>query len=190
MTPTRHPKRSITRDVRTRRPLHPGREADELDAMQWPEAGIRVKDWMSRSAATIHSDALVRGAVDMMKKRRIRHLPVVDREGRLVGIVTDRDLRQVVFDPAVQERLGDLGDALRTLRVRDVMTWGVVTVHPESDVRHAARLMREQKIGALPVVDGDRAVGILTETDVLRAFQDVLGRGVLSKPYRWAFAYR
>jgi acetoin utilization protein AcuB len=190
MTPMRHPKRSITRATRTRRPLHPGREADELDAMQWPEAGIRVKDWMSRSAVTIHSDALVRGAVEMMKKRRIRHLPVVDREGHLVGIVTDRDLRQVVFDPAVQERLGTLGDALSTLRVRDVMTWGVVIVHPESDVRHAARLMREQKIGALPVVDGDRVVGILTETDVLRVFQDVLGRSVLSKPYRWAFAYR
>ena len=186
----RHPKRSITRDVRTRRPVHPGREADELDAMQWPEAGIHVKDCMSRSAATIHSDALVRGAVDMMKKRRIRHLPVVDREGHLVGIVTDRDLRQVVFDPAVQERLGNLGEALGTLTVRDVMTWGVVTVQPESDVRHAARLMREQKIGALPVVAGDRVVGILTETDVLRVFQDVLGEGVLSKPYRWAFAYR
>lgn len=186
----RHPKRSITRDVRTRRPVRPGREADELDAMQWPEVGIRVKDCMSRSAATIHPDALVRGAVDMMKKRRIRHLPVVDREGHLVGIVTDRDLRQVVFDPAVQERLGNLGEALGTLTVRDVMTWGVVTVQPETDVRHAARLMREQKIGALPVVDGHRVVGILTETDVLRVFQDILGKGVLSKPYRWAFAYR
>ncbi len=186
----RHPKRSITRDVRTRRPVHPGREADESEAMQWPEAGIRVKDCMSRSAATIHSDALVRGAVEMMKKRRIRHLPVVDRERHLVGIVTDRDLRQVVFDPAVQERLGNLGEALDTLTVRDVMTWGVVTVQPETDIRQAARLMREQKIGALPVVDGARVLGILTETDVLRAFQDVLGKGVLSKPYKWAFAYR
>ncbi len=186
----RHPKRSITRDVRTRRPVHPGREAEEFEALRWPEAGIRVKDCMSRSAATIHSDALVRGAVEMMKKRRIRHLPVVDRERRLVGIVTDRDLRQVVFDPAVQERLGNLGEALGTLTVRDVMTWGVVTVQPETEIRQAARLMREQKIGALPVVDGERVVGILTETDVLRAFQDVLGKGLLSRPYKWAFAYR
>ena len=190
MTAMRHPKRSITRDIRTRRPVHPGRQADELEALVWPEAGIRVKDCMTRSAATIHSDALVRGAVEMMKKRRIRHLPVVDREGHLVGIVTDRDLRQVVFDPTIQERLGNLGETLCTLTVRDVMTWGVVTVHSETDVRQAARLMREQKIGALPVVDGDRVVGILTETDVLRAFQDVLGKGVLSKPYKWAFAYR
>jgi len=186
----RHPKRSITRDVRTRRPVHPGREAEEVGALQWPEAGIRVKDCMSRSPATIHSDALVRGAVEMMRKRRIRHLPVVDRERRLVGIVTDRDLRQVVFDPAVQDRLGSLGEALGTLTVRDVMTWGVVTVQPETEIRQAARLMREQKIGALPVVAGDRVVGMLTETDVLRAFQEVLGAGVLSRPYRWAFASR
>jgi len=74
--------------------------------------------------------------------------------------------------------------------VRDVMTWGVVTVSPETDIRQAAGLMREQKIGALPVVQGERVMGILTETDVLRAFQDVLGKGVLSKPYKWAFAYR
>lgn len=186
----RHPKRSITRDTRTRRPLHPGRGADEREALQWPEAGITVADYMTRSPATIHSDALVRGVVDMMQKRKIRHLPVVDREGHLVGIVTDRNLRQVIFDPAIQDRLGDLAGALNTLTVRDVMTWGVITVRPEAQIREAARVMRERKVGALPVVDGERVVGMLTETDVLRAFQDVLDRGVLSKPYRWALTFR
>ncbi len=184
------PKRSIMREIRTRRPLHPGREADELEAMTWPEAGIRVRDCMTRSAVTIQSDALARGTVEMMRKRRIRHLPVVDRGGRLVGIVTDRDLRQVVFDPRIQARLGAAANALATLTVRDVMTWGVVTVRPEMEIRQAAQVMREHKVGAVPVVQGDRVVGILTETDVLRAFQDVLSRGVLSKPDRWAFAFR
>jgi acetoin utilization protein AcuB len=186
----RHPKRSITRDIRTRRPLHSGREADEREALLWPETGITVADYMTRSPATIHSDALVRGVVDMMRKRKIRHLPVVDREGHLVGIVTDRNLRQVVFDPAIQERLGDLAALLNTLTVRDVMTWGVITVQPAAQILEAARIMRERKVGALPVVDGERVVGMLTETDVLRAFQDVLGRGVLSKPYRWALTFR
>ena len=186
----RHPKRSITRDIRTRRPLHPGRDADEREALQWPDTGISVADYMTRSPATIHSDALVRGVVDMMRKRKIRHLPVVDREGHLVGIVTDRNLRQVIFDPAIQDRLGDLAGALNTLTVRDVMTWGVITVRPEAQIREAARVMRERKVGALPVVDGERVVGMLTETDVLRAFQDVLDRGVLSKAYRWAFTFR
>ncbi|HEY7540795.1 MAG TPA: CBS domain-containing protein [Methylomirabilota bacterium] len=186
----RHPKRSITRDIRTRRPLHPGRGADEREALQWPDTGISVADYMTRSPATVHSDALVRGVVDMMRKRKIRHLPVVDREGHLVGIVTDRNLRQVIFDPTIQERLGDLASMLNTLTVRDVMTWGVITVRPEAQIREAARLMRERKVGALPVLDGERVVGMLTETDVLRAFQDVLDRGVLSKPYRWALTFR
>jgi acetoin utilization protein AcuB len=186
----RHPKRSITRSIRARRPVHPGRDADEREALQWPDTGITVADYMTRSPATVHSDALVRGVVDMMRKRKIRHLPVVDREGNLVGIVTDRNLRQVVFDPAIQDRLGDLAAALNTLTVRDVMTWGVVTVRPEAQIREAARIMRERKVGALPVVDGERVVGMLTETDVLRAFQDVLDRGVLSKAYRWALTFR
>jgi acetoin utilization protein AcuB len=185
----RHPKRSITRAIRTRRPIHPGRESDELEALTWPES-MRVRDWMTRPVATIHADALVRGAADLMRSRKIRHLPVVDRGGRLVGIVTDRDLRQVIFDPSIQARLGNAVDALNTLTVREVMTWAVVTVHPQTEIRQAARLMHEQKVGALPVVEGERVIGILTERDVLRAFQDVVREGVLAKPYRWAFAYR
>jgi acetoin utilization protein AcuB len=185
----RHPKRTITRDIRTRRPLHPGRERDELHALTWPES-IRVGERMTRSPATIHADALAGGAVDMMRRRRIRHLPVVDREGRLVGIVTDRDLRQLVFDPDVQARLARATDALRDITVREVMTWGAVTVTPATSIQDAARLMHERKVGALPVVDGDRVVGILTERDVLRTFRELLGEGALARPYRWALAYR
>jgi acetoin utilization protein AcuB len=117
-------------------------------------------------------------------------LPVVDHGGRLVGIVTDRDLRQVTFALALQRRLPKLSDALKTLTVQEVMTRGVVTVRPSAEIREAARLMYERKIGALPVVDGDRIVGILTESDVLRALQSVLTEGVLAKPHRWALAYR
>jgi acetoin utilization protein AcuB len=186
----RHPKRWIPREVRTRRRLHGGRDSDELEALTWPESAIRVKDCMTHPAVTVQSSALVRGATEMMRTRRIRHLPVVDRDGRLVGIVTDRDLRQVIFDPAIADRLGQGVQALNALAVRDIMTWGVVTVRPETEIREAARLMHEQKVGALPVVQGDRVVGILTESDVLEVFATVLGHGVLAKPYRWAFAYR
>ncbi len=183
------PRRTITRDIRTRKPLHPGRAADELDAETWPES-IRVEDAMSRGVVTIHADALARGAVDMIRRRRIRHLPVVDHGGRLVGIVTARDLRQVIFDPAVQQRVGTLADALRSVTVADVMTRGVVTVRPTTTIRDAARLLHERRIGALPVVDRDRVVGILTETDVLKTFENVLVEGGVAKPYRWAVAFR
>lgn len=185
----RHPRRTITRDIRTRRSLHPGREQDELDALTWPDS-IRVGDRMTRSVVTIHSDALVSGAVGVMRTRHIRHLPVVDRAGRLVGIVTDRDLRQLMFDPAVQARLGNATDALRGLTVREVMTWGAVSVTPATSIRDAARLMHERKVGALPVVAGDRVVGILTERDVLAIFRELLGESVVAAPYRWALAYR
>lgn len=185
----RHPKRTITRPVRTRRPIHPGRDAEELEALVWPE-GLRVADCMTKSAVTTRSDALVRGAADMMRTRKIRHLPVVDHGGRLVGIVTDRDLRHVIFDPALLARVDHLADALQTLTVGDVMTYGVITVRPTAELREAARLLHENKIGALPVLDGERVVGIITETDVLRAFANVLGEGVLAKPYRWALTYR
>lgn len=184
-----HPKRSIPREVRTRRPLHPGRDADEREALAWPES-IRVRDCMTRHPAVVHADALVRGAVEMMRSRKIRHLPVVDRGGRLVGIVTDRDLRQVVFRPSIQEWLGSSADRLGALTVADVMTRGVITVRPGAEIREAARLMHEQKVGALPVVDDDKVVGILTEHDVLGAFERILGEGVIAKPYRWALAYR
>lgn len=186
----RHPKRSIVREIRTRRPLHPGRDLDELDALTWPAAAILVRDGMTRPVATVHSDALARGAAELMRARKIRHLPVVDRGGRLVGIVTDRDLRQVIFDPAMRERLGESAGVLADITVRDVMTWAVVTVRPGTEIREAARVMHEQKIGALPVVEGDRVVGILTEIDVLKVFRNVLEEGGLAKPYRWAFAYR
>ena len=188
-TAMRHPKRTISRDIRTRRPLHPGREADELEALTWPES-IRVKDCMTQPVVTIRADTPVRVAADLMRTRKLRHLPVVDRGRRPIGIVTDRDLRQVIFDPAIQERLGTERDAVKTLTVRDVMTWGVVTVERNTDIREAGRIMHERKIGALPVVGGEKVVGMLTESDVVKAFVGVLGAGVLARPYRWAFAYR
>jgi acetoin utilization protein AcuB len=132
---------------------------------------IPVKEWMAAPAVTITSGATVHEAIDLMKGRKIRHLPVVEEDGRLVGILTDRDLRQMIFDPSVQERLGEAAELLKTRTVREVMTWGVVTVRPETGIRQAARLMYEQKVGALPVVDHGRVVGILTERDVLRAFE-------------------
>jgi acetoin utilization protein AcuB len=136
---------------------------------------VPARDWMQRRPVVVRDDAPVAVAIDLLRAGRIRHLPVVDRTGRLVGIVTDRDLRQLVFDPMVQEALGDTAVALSGLKVREVMTWGVVSVRPDTDLRAAARLMRERKIGAVPVVENGAVVGILTETDVLAAFEKFLG---------------
>jgi len=129
---------------------------------------------MRRPVTTIAAGARVRDAAGLMREQGIRHLPVLDPGGRLVGIVTDRDLRQVIFDPAIQARLGASTEALEDLTVRDVMTWGVLTARPDSDLREAARVMHERKIGALPVVEGGAVVGMLTERDLLRALREML----------------
>ena len=140
---------------------------------QWPDP-VPVKEWMTQPVTTIGPDVPVRQAAELMKTRQIRHLPVVENDGRLIGIVTDRDLRQMIFDPAILERLGDVVDALGGLTVREIMTWAVITVRPESEIRAAARLMREQKVGALPVVEAGKIVGMLTELDLLRALEELI----------------
>lgn len=182
----RHPKRSITRATRTRKPRHPGREAEELAAVTWPES-VQVEDCMTRGVVTIGWEAPVGSAWRLMRAGKVRHLPVRDGAGRLMGIVTDRDLRQIILDPSLRERAGnDLLGALEALTVRDIMSWAVITVRPETGLREAARIMHEKKIGALPVVKNDEVVGILTESDVVRALGQFLDEGVLSRRYRWA----
>lgn len=153
---------------------------------------------MTREPVVVRADVSIAVAVDLMRGRKIRHLPVVDDAGRLAGIVTDRDLRQAILDPWLRDALGDATLFLRALTVREVMTWGVVSVRADDDLRAATRLMRERKIGALPVVADGRVVGVLTESDVLAALEKVLGDrvatidpfpagAVTSEPYDYGY---
>jgi acetoin utilization protein AcuB len=142
--------------------------------MMSPELLTRVRDRMTRPIATIHPEIPVAAAADLMRTRLLRHLPVIDRRGRLVGIVTDRDLRQVVFRPAVRDRLRNVGELLRTLTVSDIMTREVTIVKPGARIDEASRLMHKHKFGALPVVERGRVVGIITETDILTVFEERL----------------
>jgi acetoin utilization protein AcuB len=117
----------------------------------------------------------------LMQARGIRHLLVVD-EGRLQGIVTDRDIRLNMASPATSLSVWELNHLLAGLTVEKVMTTSVIVIDPERDAREAARLMLDHKIGALPVLDGDRLLGIITESDLLRAFVD--GEGVSERGRR------
>jgi len=158
----------------SRRPRSP------RDQPETPVRGkaARVGDLMVRSLVTVAHDARLATAWRLMRTRQVRHLPVLDADRRLTGIVTDHDLRQVILDPSLQEEPGRLASTLERLRVNEVMTWGVVTVQPETELREAARIMYERKLGALPVTTGGRAVGMLTATDVIQVLvSEVAGLG-------------
>jgi CBS domain-containing protein len=124
-----------------------------------------IRDLMSSMVTTLARNDQLTLADDLMRAARIRHLPVLDEEGELCGIVTQRDL----FRGALAKALGygDLAQRklLATLVVKEVMTTEVVTATPAMPVVQAARLMLDHKIGCLPVVENRRLVGIVTESD-------------------------
>jgi acetoin utilization protein AcuB len=129
---------------------------------------MQVKDVMTTAPLTITPDTPISAARHLMQKHAIRHLPVLEDE-RLVGMLSDRDLRTVVPSPATSLSVWEINYLLTKLTARQVMTRFVITVAPDDPVTKAAGLMLGHKVGALPVVEARRVVGILTQSDVLRA---------------------
>jgi len=131
---------------------------------------MTVKQLMSTNVVTIDDQASCREAVALMCRHKVRHLPVVSRQGVLCGIVTDRDLRHQLFRPDVFPSIGTVPveQLLNAAPVRRVMSSPVTWVDPEASLEEAARLMLQDKLGSLPVVDNGHIIGIITETDLLR----------------------
>lgn len=131
-------------------------------------SNLRVCDVMTREVRTVEQNEKLLTADGAMRLGRIRHLPVVDAEGNLAGIVTQRDL----FLSGLLRALGYGGHAreraLDTLVVKEAMHNEVVTVPPDAPLGQAAALMLEKKIGCLVVVEAGRIVGILTEADFVK----------------------
>jgi acetoin utilization protein AcuB len=132
---------------------------------------MNVRDVMTCTPLTVDLETSLREAAGLMKQRGIRHLPVVDRAGRLMGILTDRDIRHAAFMPALSEQLSRDPRRLKAPLVRDVMTWSVVTTDPEATLVQAGLTMFQRRIGSLPVIENGRLVGILTERDMLTALR-------------------
>jgi acetoin utilization protein AcuB len=129
---------------------------------------------MTKSPLTVPLEMPVVDARRMMLEHRIRHLLVTDGP-RLAGIATDRDIRLNLPSPATSLSVWEINYLLARMTVDSVMTKTVITVDPERDAQNAARLMLDHKIGALPVLEGGTLVGIMTESDVLRAFAVGIG---------------
>jgi acetoin utilization protein AcuB len=125
---------------------------------------------MTGALITVRPDTPVLDARHLMLQRRIRHLLVTSESGGLVGIVTDRDIRLNLPSQATSLSVWEINHLLTRLTVETVMTGSVITLGPDREARDAAQLMLDHQIGALPVMDGGHLIGIVTETDLLRAF--------------------
>jgi CBS domain-containing protein len=128
-----------------------------------------VRDKMHGEVVTITPDQSLRTARERMRQHGVRRLPVVEH-GRLVGIITDRDVRQAWASPATSLSVHELLYLLERVTVAEVMTWKTVTVTPDTPLVEAARLLHDHKVGGLPVVEGGAVVGMITGTDLLEAF--------------------
>ena len=130
---------------------------------------------MVSAVETLGPDDSMEAAVALERRRKIRHIPIVEN-GVLVGIVTDRDLKRAMpslltgTDQQTYERV------TQTTPVKQIMTRSPMTIAPDAPLREAVRILCDKKFGALPVVEGGALVGIITETDVLRAFLEILDR--------------
>ncbi len=134
---------------------------------------IRVRDWMTASPVTATPGQSLRTAIELMKSGGFRRLPVVER-GRMVGIVTERDLRVASGLPRIPHGPLDEHYLLDHVTVGEIMSREILTVSPETALASAARLMLEHRIGGIPVVEDDALVGIITESDLLRCFLNLL----------------
>jgi acetoin utilization protein AcuB len=135
-----------------------------------------VRSRMTREPVTITKQTTIADALELMRKHNIRRLPVLENN-KLVGIVTDRDLSEVSPSPATTLSVFEINHLLAKMKIKDVLPKGqkVYTISPDAFIEEAAIIMREHKVGALPVVEKDKLVGIITETNIFDAFIDLLG---------------
>lgn len=136
----------------------------------------RIDQWMKHPVIVAKPRDTVLHARELMEHHRVNQLPVIHGT-ELVGIVTDRDLRDAfpsAFEPLEERKRKPAGADPAKIHVEDVMTPDVLTVRPHDSLIEAARLMRRERIGAMPVIDAGRVVGIITRTDLLAALEQHL----------------
>ena len=133
------------------------------------ENKLRVRDYMSVDPATVEPNDSLQRVVDLLRRRDIRSVPVIEN-GKLIGIVTDRDVRQVAPAYPLFRDEDEIRRYTENLRVTAAMTADPITIAHDSPLVEAAKLLETYRISSLPVVEKQQLVGILTVTDVLKAF--------------------
>jgi len=133
-----------------------------------------VRQFMTSQVFTVGPEESIADTMALMREKTIDKLPVIDK-GKLIGFVTDGDLREVSPSPATTLSIFELNYLIAKTPIREIAVKKVVTCHPDTQIEEAALLMREKKISGLPVLDEGKLVGIITATDILDAFLDILG---------------
>jgi acetoin utilization protein AcuB len=132
---------------------------------------------MTHKVITVDQEATIFDAQELLAQNKIRHLPIIDKDRRLIGIITDRDIRSALPYKSLMEH-GSEKERVSQFKVKDIMTKDPISISPADTIQDALLLIQNSKVGALPVVDDDHKLkGIISVRDLLRAFINVLGIG-------------
>jgi acetoin utilization protein AcuB len=134
-----------------------------------------IRETMTANPVTIHAEASLPEALALMREKKVRRLPVLDAKGKLVGIVSEKDLLYASPSPSTTLSSWEIPSIVAKIKVQQLMAKKVLTVQEGDLLEEAARLMADRKIGGLPVLRGEALVGIVTETDIFRALLHLMG---------------
>jgi acetoin utilization protein AcuB len=134
-----------------------------------------VSDWMTKKVVTVTAKTNIADAIKAMKEKNIKHLPVVDESHKVIGILSDRDIKEYTPSKVSSFDVHELNYILFTTKVKDIMKKKVLTAAPETAIEDAAMLMFDNNIGSLPVVEKGRLVGIISDRDLFRVLIDITG---------------
>ncbi len=136
-----------------------------------------VKDRMVSDPLTITTDTSLKDALELIRSKPFRHLPVLDENDKLVGIVTEKSLVYAAPTPTTTLSVFEVDYILSRTKVGQIIQGAVITVEPDLPVEEAARVMVDHRIGCLPIVEDDKLLGIISDTDIFRVFVEGLGGG-------------
>lgn len=134
-----------------------------------------VGERMSKPVETIREDVPIQEALQIMRDKGIRRLPVVNKAGKLVGLASEKDLLNASPSGATSLSVWELNYLLSKIAIKDIMAKNVITISEDTPLEEAARIMCDNKIGSLPIVENGNVVGIITETDLFKIFLELLG---------------
>lgn len=134
-----------------------------------------VSDWMSTNVYTVHSDSPLSEAVKILREKKIKHLPVVDKKKAIIGVLSDRDIKEYMPSKATTLDVYELHNVLLETKVTKVMKKKVYTAKPDLPIEEAAMLMYDNNIGCLPIVENNMLVGIISDRDLFRVLVDITG---------------